>query len=605
MSATAATPDGQGFDERGFVALMEQADVDEFARTLARPTVPEERALRTYLGDERYRRLHGLALRRATERTGTPTGNVVVLHDVMGGGLAVAHRRGGEETVWLSAAALTAGRLEWLRLGEDGRSDLSPDYEVHPTGIMKRLYGELLLTLAEQWNVHAFCYDWRKELSLAAAELAAGLSSWFEDGTPVHLVAHGLGGLVALTFIMEHPERWKEMQGAPGATTGDGTPAPGGRLLLLGTPTYGSCAVPLLLAGSDGLVRGLDEADPQRGRAGVLQVLHSWPGLYQMLPAPRTGEEPAEREALERLYRAATYGGGVPQRHLRRAWEHHLELQKSVLAFPPHVDSARLVYVAGDGQPTVSAIRDASRLRLGHGDDPAGVFDVTRTGDGYVTHARGVPRAPDGREVGTYYAQARHGDLPSDEGVLAALDDLLRFGRTAPTAALRPAPWSVAAPPRGAADVAEVLGRGAGVGVGTADGVRLTSLVRRMTLRPSPARSGAAQEAGPPRVVYPEERAVEEGLTRSLLRHSDRPGQGLVRPRYPIAPVTIEIALQRCSLQTIHTEGRPSWAGHPVDAIAVGHYLGARPTSVVRELDEAIEPRRAEGARAPRRAAGR
>jgi hypothetical protein len=56
------------FDERAFIARVEAANADELAKILMHPTAEEERALRAYLGDERYQRMHGIALRRSVRR---------------------------------------------------------------------------------------------------------------------------------------------------------------------------------------------------------------------------------------------------------------------------------------------------------------------------------------------------------------------------------------------------------------------------------------------------------------------------------------------------------------------------------------------------------
>lgn len=49
------------FDERAFISQVETADLEEFTQLLMRPSVEQEKALRVYLGDERYTRMHSLA----------------------------------------------------------------------------------------------------------------------------------------------------------------------------------------------------------------------------------------------------------------------------------------------------------------------------------------------------------------------------------------------------------------------------------------------------------------------------------------------------------------------------------------------------------------
>jgi len=55
-------------DERAFIARVEAAEPEQFATLLSRPSRDEERALRAYFTDERFERLHTLAVRRAGAR---------------------------------------------------------------------------------------------------------------------------------------------------------------------------------------------------------------------------------------------------------------------------------------------------------------------------------------------------------------------------------------------------------------------------------------------------------------------------------------------------------------------------------------------------------
>lgn len=59
------------FDERGFIAKVETADADELVSLFMCPSIDEEKALRAHLGDERYQRMHSLALKRRVGRSVT------------------------------------------------------------------------------------------------------------------------------------------------------------------------------------------------------------------------------------------------------------------------------------------------------------------------------------------------------------------------------------------------------------------------------------------------------------------------------------------------------------------------------------------------------
>jgi hypothetical protein len=157
------------FNERSFISQVERANPDELANLLIRPSIQEEKALRAHLGDERYQRMHNMALKRKSTRgaEAAQRGNVVVIHGIMGAELSVSSGGPGDLT-WVSAFRILRGWLDRLRLSDDGRSDADPKFTVTATGTMKRYYGEMLLALSDNWNVKDFFFDWRKDLNLAA-----------------------------------------------------------------------------------------------------------------------------------------------------------------------------------------------------------------------------------------------------------------------------------------------------------------------------------------------------------------------------------------------------------------------------------------------------
>src|SRR5512146_3300143 len=219
------------FNERAFIAQVEAADPAAFSRLLQRPSRDEEMALRRHLGDSAFERMHALAARQPV-RGATKRGNLVVLHGIMGGELLAVDRGGVQDRVWLNLLRLIGGCFERLTLDAAGVGPADAKWDVRASGILKKYYGDQLLYLSQEWNVRAFWYDWRLDLKTAAAALDQQLTGWFGARAPVHLVAHSMGGLVARAFIRWHPEHWQGMAGAHG-----------GRLLMLGTPNYGSFSV--------------------------------------------------------------------------------------------------------------------------------------------------------------------------------------------------------------------------------------------------------------------------------------------------------------------------------------------------------------------------
>src|SRR5262249_41317200 len=134
------------YDEREFIARVESASVAELAQILARPTAQQERTLRVHYGDERYNRMHELALQQTgTSRgfRGEPSrGNVVVIHGIMGGELSSSASPTSSTLIWVNMWRLFRGWLERLQVNDDGRTG---KYTIRPTGIITDYYGEMLL----------------------------------------------------------------------------------------------------------------------------------------------------------------------------------------------------------------------------------------------------------------------------------------------------------------------------------------------------------------------------------------------------------------------------------------------------------------------------
>ena len=362
-----------------------------------------ERDLRDYFGAEEFERLQQLAGFSKTVRSrSAPLGNVIFLHGITGSDLGVAAGSGKPDDVWVNFFRLINGRIDRLRLAADGSKEADPAWRVIPTGVNKRYYARAVLALGGRWNVTPFAYDWRKDIDESSNELAKLIRRDFQ-GKPVHLVAHSMGGLVCRNFIRLHPNLWEAMED-PGLVRG-------GRLIMLGTPNYGSFAIPQVITGQDKMINLLATLDVKHDLGELLDITNSFVGSYMMLPAP--DKLPP---ALKKLYRSETWGenaGRVSQRHLDRTHQFHHDL-----AAASTIDPARMIYVAGCKQATLSGLKIAN----------PGDFDyeLTYAGDGRVPHDLGQL---DG--VPTYYVDEAHGDLARNESVIAAVDELLERGHTA------------------------------------------------------------------------------------------------------------------------------------------------------------------------------
>ena len=177
-------------DKYEYIAGVEAADADTFAELLLNASDEETAILRTHLGNALHQRLHRLATRQRIARASgnLERGTLIVVPGILGSQLTTTID-GKREHVWMNLSHLVAGHFVHLQLDESGRDEANPRIAVNATGILKRYYGELLLTLAIHWDVHAFWYDWRMDFELIASELHALVARLYGDNEPIYLVA--------------------------------------------------------------------------------------------------------------------------------------------------------------------------------------------------------------------------------------------------------------------------------------------------------------------------------------------------------------------------------------------------------------------------------
>jgi pimeloyl-ACP methyl ester carboxylesterase len=201
------------------------------------------------------------------------------------------------------------------------------------------------------------------------------------------IVAHSMGGLVSRAALAQ-----------PGMNNVE-------RLVLLGTPNFGSFAPLQALRGTYSVVRKIS-CLASRGSAEVLtgKVFNTFPSLYHMLPS-------AQCNGCADLFDPAEWPrtGPRPNRALLRSAR---DIQSKLVQA-----DERISVVVGVGQETVTAV--AKRK-----DDF--VYTITRHGDGTVPAvSAGLPGARN------HYTLVAHSDLTRDSTVAAAVADLLRTGTTA------------------------------------------------------------------------------------------------------------------------------------------------------------------------------
>ena len=335
-------------------------------------------SLQGYLGPEQYRELQALAHDAERRRTrGGP--RVYVLPGIMGSKLGRV--RSGilpDDTLWVDPVEICNGRLMELALPKGNR------YRALSVMLMSYLKIKLRLEIAG-FDATFHPFDWRQNVDELGKQLFERVRR--DSARKVSLVAHSMGGLVSRAAIALDKDRKID------------------RLIMLGTPNFGSFAPVQALRGSYPAVRKIAALDLRNSpEALARRVFTTFPGLHQMLPAP-------ERFDAVDLYDAAMWpaDGPVPARALLK------DVARVRKALAPADE--RFVLIAGVNQETITSM---SRV------DGKFVYRATAQGDGTVPLDFAL--LPECR---TYYVEEGHGSLPNNNTVASATIDLLRGETTA------------------------------------------------------------------------------------------------------------------------------------------------------------------------------
>lgn len=384
-----------------FRVQFEHLSGTDRARLLARPRAEQETALRSCYGEEGWLEMRRGSLAQVRRRD-VKRGHVIVIPDLFGSELTLYHRNRGKN-IWLNLPRLFWGQIARLQLREDGTSD----YDVRATGVLRRAYANLLLSLASQtWDVHVFWYDWRQEFDVVAGELHAQIQKWFAKGEPVHFLTHGSGGLAARAFIKNYPGEWDALLDRESPVQG----SRGGRLIMLDSPHHGYLVMPQLLTGTADVLGKLAILDLKHNLEQIRNIFASWPALYQLLPSPLA------IPAFDLFYRRESYGDiAVSQRHLDRARDFHVSIEKIV-------DPERMTSILSDKPLALAGTRTAASL--------AAKTLSSLAAEPHAANQLAQLKTATGEMVPTYYSNVPHGSLPNDEKIISALDDLLETGMT-------------------------------------------------------------------------------------------------------------------------------------------------------------------------------
>jgi pimeloyl-ACP methyl ester carboxylesterase len=319
---------------------------------------------------------------------------------------------------WIDARSRK--HLDDLWLATDGVSDGHKAAGIRPVAVDCSYEGFLVAAANRDLAVRPVPYDWRKPLPASASRLRDAVVAEHDrnDGAPVHLVAHSMGGLLVRETLRQHPELWDVV----------------GQVVFVATPHYGAPAITTYLHDHFGgftLMRLL-------GRYITRRTFRTLGGVLDLLPAP-LGVYPGTRElpagssgyphpcANFDLYDAGAYRlamSDAEKAGFQRVLDQAAGFHRTLAAWHLGLDQSlreRMAVIAGVGLRTVFATRferglTGERFRT-EKDRRAG--DPDREGDGRVPL-----RSAELEYVDTVrYCRGRHADLPN---VPAVYEDVFR-----------------------------------------------------------------------------------------------------------------------------------------------------------------------------------
>src|SRR5262245_10422588 len=294
-----------------------------------------------------------------------------------------------DDLIWIDSVDIAEGHLTQLALsGAPSR--------VQALGVILFTYLRLKLKLQMSgFDADFYPFDWRYSIDDLSKTLVHKLET--ETADEVHLVAHSMGGLVARAAIARKAPRV-------------------GRLIMLGTPNFGSFAPVQAIRGTYGIVRKIALVDASHSAEQLAsRVFGTFPSLYDMMPAPEkfssvdltdagNGPDVAPKPDPKLLKRA---GGIQPQ-------------------LAPSDRNKPFYMIAGVRQETVVSLRKGTEEFQ---------YELSSDGDGTVPLS--FAELPNAK---MYYVEESHGSLPNNGTVGSAVADILSTGETSGLVTTRPGP---------------------------------------------------------------------------------------------------------------------------------------------------------------------
>lgn len=318
--------------------------------------------------------------------TALAKGVIIYLPGIMGSHLADVDTG---QAYWINVLSLIFSRTaDHLRIDPDR---LGP--RIRPDGVVDLFYG----TAIRRWRaagltVVPFAYDWRLPFPDLADDLGRVIARAREThgDTPVWLVGHSMGGVVAATWAARHQEALGEITGA----------------ITVGSPLAGAFTPLEAVRGTYNLLKTIATLSSRHDAADLQQMAASFPGLLGMLPDPEvfTAGEP-----VTKLFQESTWGPVRPRPALLQA----AKKMKALLRTSPIFE--KTTTIVADDAPTLAGYR--------LGDDQLPIAGLREWGDGTVpARSQSHPAA-----AAAYVATGhRHAFLMRHSGVIDAVTEIVR-----------------------------------------------------------------------------------------------------------------------------------------------------------------------------------
>ncbi|MEM9218397.1 MAG: CHAT domain-containing protein [Cyanobacteria bacterium P01_F01_bin.150] len=314
---------------------------------------------------------------------------VFLLPGIMGTHLAHDGKR-----TWLNISRLAWGGLKTLVIE-------APN--VTPNGLVEMAYEPLYKRLKDEYHVIPFGFDWRLPIQSSAEQLASNIREVFEanPSRSIRIIAHSMGGLVARTAIANNTDLWQKIK------------KQGGRLVMLGTPNFGSYAPAQVFTQKHQLMSYVALVDLRSSLKDLTEVVRAYPGLVEMLPSKFSDRDFFQRAGWDGLTKYSPKANVLSSAREFRTW-----LDKNA------IDPEAMIYVAGQAKETPAELKEV---------DGEAKFYYTKRGDGTVPWDLGILQGVD-----IYYVDAEHGDIPSHRPSFDGFLELLKTGKTSKLTATAP-----------------------------------------------------------------------------------------------------------------------------------------------------------------------